>query len=140
MQELKSFINAKVNHTHLIQSLFKAANDGDQVSIEILEKTGENMALQLLGCIDNLNYVKPVNVIMAGSVWVHATSDYMVNSFKKWVNDLTKKECNYIILRVPPATGAIIWAMELANKKLPTEEQKQIVFTNVEEYQRSLNK
>lgn len=137
---VEKFYQRKVNHTHLIQSLFKAANDGDQVSIEILEKAGENMARSVAGCIDNLNYIKPVNVIMAGSVWVHATSDYMVNSFKKWVNDLTKKECNYIILRVPPATGAIIWAMELANKTLPTEEQKQIVFTNVEEYQRSLNK
>ena len=70
---------------------FQSANDGDQVSIEILEKAGENMARSVAGCIDNLNYVKPVNVIMAGSVWVHATSDYMVNSFKKWVNDLTKR-------------------------------------------------
>ena len=39
-----------------------------QVSIEILEKAGENMARSVAGCIDNLNYVKPVNVIMAGSV------------------------------------------------------------------------
>ena len=48
---VEKFYQRKVNHTHLIQSLFKAANDGDQVSIEILEKPAKIWPAQLLGVL-----------------------------------------------------------------------------------------
>lgn len=136
---VEKFYSRKVNHTSLIQSLFLSANNKDEVSIEILAKAGENMARSIAGCIANLTFQHFVNVIMAGSVWVHATCEVMVNSFKKWVLDLTQKKCNFIVLTVPPATGAILWAMELATKTLPSEELKALIFKNVEEYQRGLS-
>lgn len=137
---VEKFYTRKVNHTELIQALFKAANEKDEVSIEILEKAGENMARSISGCIANLTFRHPVNVILAGSVWANATCEVMFNSFKKWVYDLTKKECNFIILKVPPVTGAILWAVELATNTLPNDKLKNKIYRNIEAYQNSLSK
>ena len=59
----------------------------------------------------------------------------MIVSFIKKVNELTKRECEYIVLKEPPVLGAIYWAMELANKTQPTKEQKEKIKLSIQEYQ-----
>jgi Holliday junction resolvasome RuvABC endonuclease subunit len=48
-----------------------------------------------------------------------------------------KNECEYIVLKVAPACGALVWAMELANGKLPDEAMREKILVNVENYQKT---
>lgn len=127
-----------IDSTYLIKALCKRANEGDEVATEILETAGQNMALSIVGVIKELAFSEPIYVIQAGSVWAKATSDKMNNKFKEVIEKLTNKKCEYIILKEPPVLGAIIWAYELANHKLPPEEIKKMMCDSINKYQESL--
>lgn len=122
----------------IIQLLFQYANEGDEVSIAILEEAGRNMGLSIAGCIRELHFTNPVPVILAGSIWANAASYHMLDSFKSTLN-LVDNELIYIVLKAAPASGAILWAYELATGCLPSEELRQKVLAQVEEYQITQN-
>ncbi len=132
-------INKRVDSKFLVQSLFRRANEGDEVAIEILETAGWNMGKSIAGVIRELEFVEPINVILAGSIWAKATNDNMFNKFKETVFELTKKECEFIILKEPPVLGAILWALELANKEMPSKELKEKINNSIIEYQNQFN-
>lgn len=129
-----------LNKTELIKCLFKRANQGDEVAIKILADAGTNMALSIAGCINAIEIKGTVNVVLAGSVWVHATCPVMKDTFENKVRELTKQECDFIVLNAPPATGAVIWAIELATNKLPSDDLKNKILNNVVEYQNKHSK
>lgn len=131
-----ALLQHKMDSTYLIKALCKRANEQDKVAIDILETAGKNMARSTSGVIAELNIHEPINVILAGSVWAKATCHAMLNRFKMVVQDLTKKSCNFIVLEEPPVMGAILWAYELANNKLPSKEVKQKVLKSIDEYQK----
>ena len=54
-----------------------------------------------------------------------------LSEFKKKINYYTQKECNVVVLRNPPATGAIIWAVELAIGEYPNEDIRNLINNNV---------
>ena len=130
-----AIITKKVDSTFLIKSLFKRANEKDEVSMNILKTVGENMAHSTAGAIVRTTLPNPTYVILAGSVWANATNKIMIVSFINKVNELTKRNCEYIILKEPPVLGAIYWAMELANGVNPTLEQKDKIRNSIREYQ-----
>ncbi len=130
-----AIITKRVDSTYLIKSLFKRANEYDPVAMDVLMTVGQNMARSTAGAIVQVELPNPTYVILAGSVWANATNKIMIVSFIKKVNELTKRECEFIILKEPPVLGAIYWAMELANGKCPTQEQKDKVKKSMQEYQ-----
>lgn len=130
-----ALLQVRLDSTYLIKSLCKRANEGDEVSIEILETAGKNMARSTAGVIRELNIQEPINIIQAGSVWAKATSPKMKEKFSEVVTSLTGKKCNFIILNEPPVMGAILWAYEIAHHELPTEEIKSKVLNSIIEYQ-----
>lgn len=130
-----AIVGKRIDSTFLIKSLFNRANEGDLPAIKVLETAGENMGRSTAGVIAELDIIEPVNVILAGSVWAKATCDKMVNKFKEVVVNLTKKDCNFIILNEPPVLGAILWALEIANKELPSSELKAKVLESIIKYQ-----
>lgn len=140
IDDKKDFSNAivgkKVDSTYLIKSLFNNANLGDAPAIEVLETAGQNMGRSISGVISEVNIKEPIQVIMAGSVWAKATNDAMFNSFKNTVLKLTNKKCDFIILNEPPVLGAILWALEIANKELPDNKLKSKVLASIIEYQK----
>lgn len=130
-----AIITKRVDSTFLIKALFKRANEHDLVAMEVLKTVGENMARSTAGAIVQVELPHPTYVILAGSVWANATNKIMIVSFIKKVNELTKRECEFIVLKEPPVLGAIYWAMELANKTQPTKEQKEKIKLSMQEYQ-----
>jgi N-acetylglucosamine kinase-like BadF-type ATPase len=128
------FAAGKVDRTTLVKMLFEHANNGDQVSIRILEEAGEAMARSTAGCISELVIDGVVEVVLAGSVWAKATAKHMFDSFQKWITVLTKRDCSFHILDAPPAIGAVIWAIELATKQHPNIEIKQKILKSIEQY------
>lgn len=125
-------VNRKIDFSYLNKQVFKEANNGDEVSIEILKQIGENTARSAGGVVANLNFSDEVNIILAGSVWVKGASKFMLDEFREKITKFTNKKCNIITLNVPPATGAVIWAMELANNQYPSVELKSKIISNVE--------
>ena len=134
-----AIVGKRIDSTYLIKSLFNRANEGDEPAIKVLETAGENMGRSTSGVIAEINLLEPINVILAGSVWAKATNFNMLNKFKETVKNLTKKECNFIVLNEPPVLGAILWALEIANGYLPTSETKNKILNSIIEYQNKQN-
>ena len=122
----------KINLTHLTISVFECANNGDEVAINILKEMADSLARSAGGCVVNLSFEDEVDIVLAGSVWVKGASPFVIEEFKEKMTEYTKKKCNIIVLEVPPATGAIIWALEMANNQNPNQELRDLVNTNVE--------
>lgn len=101
-------------NTQLMQIMFAAADQGDSVAYDIINNSANQLAYSTVGCMHNLDFEHEVDIVLAGSVWVRAESPLLFNLYKKEVERLTQHHCNYIILKVPPATGAVLWALELA--------------------------
>ncbi|MFR5891017.1 MAG: ROK family protein [Bacilli bacterium] len=129
-----------MDSTFLIKSLFNRANQKDLPSIKILQDSGENMGKSIAGVIAEINIKEPIQIILAGSVWAKATNNEMLKKFKEVVITLTKKRCDFIVLNESPVMGAILWALELANEKLPDLDLKNKVINSINNYQNSLIK
>lgn len=123
----------QVNLEKLCKAVFECANQNDEVAIEILKEMANNLARSAGGCVVNLNLGDNPLVVLAGSVWVKGSNPTLVNEFKRLINEYTQKECNVVILTLPPATGAIIWAFELLNGYQPKKEHKERIAKIVQE-------
>lgn len=100
--------------------VFEYAKENDEVSLSLLKEMANNLARSAGGCVKGLNFDEDVDVILAGSVWVKGDHPILIKTFKEKINNYTKKNCNIIVLTVPPATGAIIWAKELVDGEFPS--------------------
>ncbi len=139
IKDKKDFSNAivqkKVDSTFLIKRLFYRANQKDIVAMNILQVSGESMGKSIAGTISEINIQEPIQIILAGSVWAKATNFDMLNRFKEVVLDLTKKQCDFLVLKEPPVLGAILWAIELATGKFPSQDLKNKIIYSINEYQ-----
>lgn len=127
-----------IDRTTVIKLLFKCANDNDNVAQSILRQAGFCMGSSVAGCINNLNFDEKVIVVLAGSVWAKATAPHMLEEFKATLDKHVNKKIEYIVLNAAPASGAVIWALELANNVLPNDEKRQFILSKVEEVQKLL--
>lgn len=111
---LEGSLKRTLPNTKLMQIMFAAADSGDQAAIDIIEHTAKQLAHSTVGCMHNLDFDAEVDVVLAGSVWVKAESPLLLEKYKTYVESLTEHHCNFILLQIPPATGAVLWALELA--------------------------
>lgn len=131
-----SIIGKRIDSTFLVKTLFACANEGDKAAIKVLRTAGNQMGRGIAGIIKELNFVKPVNVILAGSVWAKATNFEMLDSFKETIKSHVDNECNYIILNEPPVMGAILWGLEIVNNEYPNVSLKNKVLADIIKYQK----
>lgn len=94
--------------------LYKAANEGDTVALSLLKSFGDQFALSIGGCINNLNFGEEVEVVLIGSASLKALSPVMMDHCRERIEALTGKKITMLPLSNPPAAGALIWAAELA--------------------------
>lgn len=126
------FIGRKVDYNVLTIACFQEAKKGDEVAIDILKEMADNCARSVSGAIVRLNLGENPEVVLAGSVYVKGDCEVLVNETKRLIDFYTKKSCNTIVMTVPPATGAIIWAYELACNQYPSYEMRQQFVKTVE--------
>lgn len=126
------YLTRKVDYTILTKAIFDEANKGDEVSLEILSKTAENLARSAGGAVVNLKFKDTPQIVLAGSVWVKGACPHMINEFKRFINEFTQRQCDVRVLTVPPATGAIIWALELYRNEFPSLEVRNDIIKQVE--------
>ncbi|MFD1179075.1 N-acetylglucosamine kinase [Paenibacillus puldeungensis] len=123
-------------NTELMKIMFAAAERGDLVALSIIDNTAKQLACSTAGCIHNLDFDgnnSEIDVILAGSVWVKAETPLLLNKYKTYMASLTPHRCRYILLQVPPATGAVLWALELAHGQPVSPDLRQQVITAIEQ-------
>lgn len=104
-------------NTELMRVLFAAADAGDEAAVALLEHSARQMALSTAGCIANLDFdaEDEIEIVLSGSVWIKAESPLMMQRYMRDVGELVRQRCRFVPLAVPPATGAVLWALELAH-------------------------
>jgi len=126
----------KLYSTEMTRIVFKAADKGDKPALEALEAAARQLAKTSAGCVRSLNFdnADEIEVVLAGSVWVKADSPALFEFYKKYMAELLPgKNLKYNILQVPPATGAVLWALALTGADAFCESVKQKVIKAVEE-------
>lgn len=103
----------RVQTKEILGILFDEGNRGDAQALDLLRHTGSQMAHSAAGVITKLDYDLEVDIVLVGSVNLKATCPAMLDAFHQTVERLTGKTCRLIPLDVPPATGAVLWALEL---------------------------
>ena len=98
--------------------VFDAADQGDEVSLELLDRSGREYARSVQGVLNRLDFGTkdeplPLELILAGSVFVKGsnprTADTMLNLLKGWNQART---ITLSKLSAPPVLGAVLWALE----------------------------
>lgn len=115
------------------RKVFDYAREGDEVALELLREMANNLARSAAGCVLNLTFNDPVDIVLVGSVWVKGNHPTLIATFKEKMKEYTKRNCNIIVLTVPPATGAIVWAKELVDGEYPNYEERQKICQKVQE-------
>ncbi|MEA4896674.1 hypothetical protein ACH6CV_12725 [Bacillota bacterium Meth-B3] len=96
------------------QMLFEAADRGDAVSLQLLEATGEDSARAIVGLLDRLPFPagEPVDVALAGSVYVKGSNPALVDALKRKATSLAgDRPLRFTVTDHPPVMGAIVWAL-----------------------------
>jgi len=114
---VEGMVSRSLPYTELVSVLLAAAEAGDAVGGSIVDRSARQMANSTVGCLRNLDFgtEEPVDIVMAGSVWVKAESPVMRDRYKAYVQELAGQPCRFILLQAPPAAGAVLWALELAH-------------------------
>ena len=122
-----------LSSTEIVRVVFLAAGEGDGPALEIMEYVGDQLAKTSAGCIRNLDFGAEVEVALAGSVWVRAESPALFEAYKRrMAHYLPDKTLTYEFLKVPPATGAVLWAMSLLGIDCYRKDFRDAVKTAVE--------
>jgi len=124
---------AKLHSTEMTRIVFIAAEKGDKVALSALDAAAKQLAKTSAGCVRSLKFDDEIEVVLAGSVWVKADSPALFELYKKYMSELLPgKSLKYNILQVPPATGAVLWALSLTGADPFCESVKSKVIKAVE--------
>lgn len=126
------FYPRSFDYTKLTIACFEEAGKGDKVARQILEDMGEVLGRNAAAAIDLLDLGDHPEVVMIGSVYVKGATPFLNDAFKKSTNKYSKKECDFKLLSVPPATGAIIWAKEIYDGAFPSQEVRNKIIKQIE--------
>lgn len=115
----------------ILNILFDAANTGDEVAMDIVRETAKQLAKSVAGCMKVLHFNDTPDVVLAGSVWTKSKCPLLLSHFQECVYQLSGNRINPVLLEVIPATGAVIWAKELAKSEPATKEQRELMTKEV---------
>jgi N-acetylglucosamine kinase-like BadF-type ATPase len=105
----------ELGSTEMTRTVFSAASAGDGPALAILDQVGLQLAKTTAGCALNLRFGSAIEIVLAGSVWQKAECPALFEVYKRRMQAfLPDRGLLYHVLSVPPATGAVLWAMSLA--------------------------
>jgi len=130
-------VKRNLPNTELMQILFTAADQGDAPAISVIDQTAEQLARSSAGCLNNLNFLgeTEVDIVLAGSVWIKAESPLLFEKYKQYMARWVPCNCRYIFLQVPPAAGAVLWALELFHGQPVHLELRHRIISSIEQVQ-----
>lgn len=119
----------KVKITDLSRIAFYAASQADEAALELLRRSGMEMAASVVGTINRLDFSceEEIDVVMAGTVNVKGENPVLVETFKQEVFRQVKGRVRFIILQAPPVAGAVLWAIEELNRSIDSEVRRKVI-------------
>jgi len=119
----------KIKIADLSKIAFYAANEGDEVALDLLRHSGREMAKSVIGVIRRLNfsYEEEIDIVIAGSVNIKGENPVLIETFKQEVCHGVKIKVRFIPLQVPPVAGAVLWAIEELNKGKNPDIRKRVL-------------
>lgn len=100
--------------------LYKAADEGDEVALDILRNVGAEYGKSICGAINELSFNKneEVDIMLTGSQFVKGSNQTAIETLKEYVikNDKEHK-FSFKVLRQSCSMGAVLWALEKLNIK-----------------------
>ena len=124
--------------TPLMRALFEACDAGDEVAQAVVRHCAESSAQTVLGCMQRLDFKGEATVVQAGSVWAKAETPLLSQWYREKLEKQAPVPCQFHILREPPATGAVLWALELERGQPADGEVTKRVFEEVQAFKGKL--
>ena len=100
----------------LSRMLFEAAKENDRPAMQILRDIGASYAGGISCMIDELQFRRDeeIPVVFAGSNFVKGEHPLLIDTIKEIVNkNHPAYHIQYILLKIPPVAGAVIWAFNM---------------------------
>ncbi|MCK5129636.1 MAG: hypothetical protein KAQ68_07280 [Clostridiales bacterium] len=121
--------NGEISLAELNKIAFLAANQKDKVAIDLLKFIGQQLGQSICGVIHNLefNNDNPIYIIMAGSVYVKGENPTMIESMKSAIRSRIDNELSFTLLKVPPVTGAVLWALEGTGIDIDSDMREKVI-------------
>lgn len=125
------FNNRDISDRPVNDILFDCAAKNDETAVRILENSGAQMALSAAGCAKELGLTGEFEVVLAGSMWAKPETTLLVDSFKSVFTEKTAQPARFLLLKLPPVCGAVLWALELAHEGFPDAALKNKVLEQI---------
>ena len=116
----------------LDKMIFQCAKEGDKVAQSILHEMAYTLAQSTSGCIKDLQFHEYVTVVLAGSLWVKGDYKEMLQKYCEEVRRRVPCKCEFVVLKEPPAIGAVLEAYRRLTKQIPSIGLCNSFFTEVE--------
>lgn len=104
----------EIRLSDLSQVIFTAANQGDDVALEILQNMGRETAASVNGMIRELEFSmeRPLEIILTGSIHLKGENATAIQRLKvDIIAQNPGRDIRFVLLDKPPVSGAVVWAL-----------------------------
>ncbi|NOV03321.1 N-acetylglucosamine kinase [Paenibacillus planticolens] len=117
---------------HIVKLIFKAAQQGDEVALRILQAQGEELGKSAAAVIKRLGMEQEsFDIVLAGSVVMRGEGPFVLEYIERAVRQVAPK-ASIVKLTVEPVVGALWLAMEAGGQPLKPEVYEML--RNVSDY------
>lgn len=102
----------------LSRVVFEAANQSDELALEILKYMGNEVGMSVNGIIRELEFSpdKELDIVLVGSINVKGENPtYLETLERKIISENKDRKINFTVLNKPPVAGAVVWALNRVN-------------------------
>jgi len=113
--------NEKSPPSKIVKLLFQAAQQGDEVAIEILRRQGEELGKSARAVIQQLEMEQEsFDVVLAGSIVTRGDSQFIHPYIDQYVKAVAPN-ASIVTLDIEPVIGALWMAQEASNQSVPQQ-------------------
>jgi len=115
---IEKISNQSIKIQDFSKVVFLAANEGDEIALQILDDMGKEYAISINAVFKELNFdgCANVDIVLAGSLFVKGENPAAIIRLKDDViSENRNKKISFKILEHPPVAGAVTWALEAVN-------------------------
>lgn len=119
----------------LCSLLCTSAENGDAVAQEILGRMARFLASSVAGCYKALHFDKgaPLVAVLAGSVWAKCEYSGFYRLFREALETRVGVPVEMIVLKEPPALGAVLWTLECLDGVRPSGVMREKVLSAIQQ-------
>lgn len=104
----------RIDPAEAVLTAFEAANAFDPEALALLDRVGTSLGRSVVAAATQLDFAgcPRIEIVMAGSVHVKAANPALRHAFEATVRAGLGQHATFHVLREPPVSGALVWALE----------------------------